>query len=63
LHEECGIVGVSFKEETSAALSIYYALFALQHRGQESAGITVKFGAFNEDNFRVWVLFNPFKLG
>ncbi|MCX9082223.1 MAG: amidophosphoribosyltransferase [Candidatus Methanoperedens sp.] len=45
MHEECGIVGVSFKEETSAALSIYYALFALQHRGQESAGITVHDGA------------------
>jgi amidophosphoribosyltransferase len=44
LHEECGIVGVSFKEETSAALSIYYALYALQHRGQESAGITVHDG-------------------
>jgi amidophosphoribosyltransferase len=45
LHEECGIVGVSFKEETSAALSIYYALYALQHRGQESAGITVHDGS------------------
>lgn len=44
MHEECGVVGVSFKEETSAALSIYYALFALQHRGQESAGITVHDG-------------------
>jgi len=44
LQEACGIVGVSFKEETSAALSIYYALFALQHRGQESAGITVHNG-------------------
>ena len=45
MHEECGIVGVSFKEETSAALSIYYALYALQHRGQESAGITVHDGS------------------
>ena len=45
MHEECGIIGVSFKEETSAALSIYYALFALQHRGQESAGITVHDGS------------------
>lgn len=45
MHDECGIVGVSFKRETSAALSIYYALFALQHRGQESAGITVHDGS------------------
>jgi len=44
LHEECGVVGVSFKEEAPAALSIYYALYALQHRGQESAGITVHDG-------------------
>ncbi len=45
MHEECGIVGVSFKDEAPAALSIYYALYALQHRGQESAGITVHDGA------------------
>ena len=44
MHEECGVVGVSFKEEAPAALSIYYALYALQHRGQESAGITVHDG-------------------
>jgi len=44
LHEACGVVGVSFKEEAPAALSIYYALYALQHRGQESAGITVHDG-------------------
>lgn len=44
MHEECGVVGVSFKEKAPAALSIYYALYALQHRGQESAGITVHNG-------------------
>lgn len=44
MHEECGIVGVSFKDEAQAALAIYYALYALQHRGQESAGITVHDG-------------------
>jgi glutamine phosphoribosylpyrophosphate amidotransferase len=37
----CGIVGAHFKETAPVALSIYYALYALQHRGQESAGITV----------------------
>jgi amidophosphoribosyltransferase len=40
LKEECGIVGISL-EEGDAALPIYYALYALQHRGQESAGITI----------------------
>lgn len=44
MHEECGVVGVSFRDEAQAALSIYYALYALQHRGQESAGITVHDG-------------------
>lgn len=44
MHEECGVVGVSLNEETSAALSIYYALYALQHRGQEAAGISVNDG-------------------
>jgi amidophosphoribosyltransferase len=44
LHEECGVVGVSYSNDTPAALSVYYALYALQHRGQESAGITVHDG-------------------
>lgn len=41
MHEECGVIGVSYSNDSPAALSIYYALYALQHRGQESAGITV----------------------
>ena len=45
MHEECGIVGISFKDDSSTALSVYYALYALQHRGQESAGIAIHDGA------------------
>ncbi|MHC1567321.1 MAG: amidophosphoribosyltransferase [Candidatus Syntropharchaeia archaeon] len=41
MKEECGVVGVALEDERNAALSIYYALYALQHRGQESAGIAV----------------------
>ncbi len=37
--EECGIVGI-FGHEDSAKLA-YFGLYALQHRGQESAGIAV----------------------
>jgi amidophosphoribosyltransferase len=44
LHEECGVAGVSCSNDAPSALSIYYALYALQHRGQESAGITVHDG-------------------
>ncbi|MDR1940094.1 MAG: amidophosphoribosyltransferase [Clostridiales bacterium] len=40
LHEECAIAGVSICAEESAGL-IYNALLALQHRGQEGAGIAV----------------------
>ncbi|MDO8725346.1 MAG: amidophosphoribosyltransferase [Candidatus Methanoperedens sp.] len=44
MHEECGVVGVSYSNDAPSALSIYYALYALQHRGQESAGIAVHDG-------------------
>lgn len=41
LHEECGVFGVWNSDETPAAKAIYYGLVALQHRGQEAAGIAV----------------------
>ena len=37
-HSNCGIVGVFNHPE--ASIISYYALHALQHRGQEAAGIT-----------------------
>ena len=41
LHEECGVFGIYAPEGTNVAKDIYYGLIALQHRGQESAGIAV----------------------
>lgn len=41
LHEECGVFGIYNKEGHDSAELTYYALYALQHRGQESAGIAV----------------------
>lgn len=41
LHEECGVFGVYDLDGEDVASSIYYGLFALQHRGQESCGIAV----------------------
>lgn len=41
LHEECGVFGIWDKEKQDVAHDIYYGLLALQHRGQESAGIAV----------------------
>jgi len=41
IHEECGVFGIYSKDKADLASDCYYALFALQHRGQESAGITI----------------------
>lgn len=41
LHEECGVFGMYDFDGQDVASSIYYGLFALQHRGQESCGIAV----------------------
>lgn len=62
-HEECGVFGV-YSEGREAARLAFFALYALQHRGQESAGIATSDGLraynykdmglvsqiFNEDN-------------
>jgi amidophosphoribosyltransferase len=40
LKEECGVIGIYAKEQNVQDL-IYHGLYALQHRGQESAGIAV----------------------
>jgi amidophosphoribosyltransferase len=41
--EKCGVVGVALAER-NAARPLYYSLYALQHRGQESAGIVTHDG-------------------
>ena len=41
LGEECGVFGAYDMDGQDVASSIYYGLFALQHRGQESCGIAV----------------------
>lgn len=41
LHEECGVFGIYDLDGEDVTSSIYYGLFALQHRGQESCGIAV----------------------
>ncbi len=41
LKEECGVFGMYDFDGGDVASAIYYGLFALQHRGQESCGIAV----------------------
>jgi amidophosphoribosyltransferase len=43
LKEECGVFG-AYGKEASLAEMVYYGIFSLQHRGQESAGIAVSNG-------------------
>ena len=38
LHEECGVFGI-YDKDGNCARSVYYGLYALQHRGQEDCGI------------------------
>ena len=41
VREECGVFGIYDFDGNDVASTIYYGLFALQHRGQESCGIAV----------------------
>ena len=42
LHEECGVIGVYAPGAPSVSHMLCFGLIALQHRGQESAGIAVQ---------------------
>jgi len=44
LREECGVFGVYTNSIRNVSDTIYYGLYALQHRGQESGGIAVNNG-------------------
>ncbi|MDP2743870.1 MAG: amidophosphoribosyltransferase, partial [Dehalococcoidia bacterium] len=44
MHESCGVFGVYAPTEDVARVA-FFALFALQHRGQESAGIATSDGS------------------
>jgi len=49
LHEECGVFGLFLRGEKRGVVApAYHALYALQHRGQESCGIAVNAGGVIE---------------
>ena len=41
IHEECGVFGIYSPNGEDVSKDIYYGLLALQHRGQESAGMAL----------------------
>lgn len=41
IREECGVFGMFSQDSSEIARTVYYGLFALQHRGQESCGIVI----------------------
>lgn len=48
-HEECGVIGVFAPAEEAASMA-YFGMHALQHRGQEAAGIAVADGRIIRDH-------------
>lgn len=62
MEEACGVFGMyDPKQEHDVAQVAYYALYALQHRGQESAGIAVSDGEsvrHQRNKGLVWEVFN-----
>ena len=55
--EECGVFGVYSPKPLDAAGVTYYGLYALQHRGQESAGIAVSNGETINVHKRLGLIF------
>lgn len=51
--EACGIFGIVGKENKEIYSKIYYGLFALQHRGQESAGIATFVSNTSDYNIKI----------
>jgi amidophosphoribosyltransferase len=60
-HEECGVIGVYAPDQDVARMT-FFGLYALQHRGQEAAGIAVSDGRgiqLHKDIGLVTQVFNP----
>lgn len=60
-HEECGVIGICVPNE-DAARTVYFGLHALQHRGQEAAGIAVSNDGrvrIHKETGLVWQIFTP----
>ncbi|WP_247009298.1 amidophosphoribosyltransferase [Halorientalis litorea] len=62
MHEKCGVVGISL-EDRDAARPLYYSLYALQHRGQESAGIVTHDGFQQHSHVEMGLVGDAFEPG
>ncbi|PSQ36958.1 amidophosphoribosyltransferase, partial [Halobacteriales archaeon QS_9_70_65] len=60
--EKCGVVGVSL-DGREAARPLYYSLYALQHRGQESAGIVTHDGFQQHGHVEMGLVGDAFDAG
>lgn len=64
MRDKCGIVGAySHIKSNNISRAIYYGLYALQHRGQESAGISVHDGKKMSTYRGMGLVFDVFKDG
>lgn len=54
IHEECGVFGAYDLDGGDVVSTVYYGLFALQHRGQESCGIAVSDTAGPKGKVKAW---------
>jgi len=62
MHEKCGVVGIAL-ENRDAARPLYYSLYALQHRGQESAGIVTHDGFQQHSHVEMGLVGDAFEPG
>jgi amidophosphoribosyltransferase len=62
MQEKCGVVGISL-EDRDAARPLYYSLYALQHRGQESAGIVTHDGFQQHSHVEMGLVGDAFEPG
>jgi len=62
MDEKCGVAGLSLRDR-NAARPLYYSLYALQHRGQESAGIVTHDGFQQHGHVEMGLVGDAFEPG
>ena len=62
MRDKCGVVGISLADR-DAARPLYYSLYALQHRGQESAGIVTHDGFQQHEHVEMGLVGDAFDNG